>query len=82
MSSNAEAQSDRKIQEALGLYRALAEEMKYSTFAMQTLVESCGPRTADELRRFVALCRRTRSTKSSEEGRAVREALKWADREK
>jgi diguanylate cyclase (GGDEF)-like protein/PAS domain S-box-containing protein len=82
MPSNAEAQLDRKIQEALSLYRALAEEMKYSTFAMQTLVENCVPRTADELRRFVALCRRTRSTKSSEEGRAVREALKWADREK
>jgi EAL domain-containing protein (putative c-di-GMP-specific phosphodiesterase class I) len=76
----AEANTDGRIQEALSLYRALAEEMKYSTFAMQTLVESCDPRTADELRRFVALCRRTRSTKSSEEGRAMREALKRADR--
>ena len=76
------AEADRKIQEALGLYRALAEEMKYSTFAMQTLAESCDPRTADELRRFVTLCRRTRSTKSNEEGRAVREALKRADRAK
>lgn len=75
-------EADRKIQEALSLYRALAEEMKYSTFAMQTLAESCDPRTADELRRFVALCRRTRSTKSSEESRAVREALKRADRAK
>ena len=56
--------------------------MKYSTFTMQTLAESVDPRTADELRRFVALCRRTRSTKSSEEGRAVREALKRADRAK
>lgn len=76
----AEANTDGRIQEALGLYRALAEEMKYSTFAMHTLVESCDPRTAGELRRFVALCRRTRSTKSGEEGRAVREALKRADR--
>jgi diguanylate cyclase (GGDEF)-like protein len=78
--STGKADADRKIREALGLYRALAEEMKYSTFAMQTLAESCDPRTADELRRFVALCRRTRSTKSSEEGRAMREALKRADR--
>ncbi|MDQ3744061.1 MAG: EAL domain-containing protein [Acidobacteriota bacterium] len=78
--STGETDADRKIREALGLYRTLAEEMKYSTFAMQTLAESCDPRTADELRRFVALCRRTRSTKSSEEGRAVREALKRADR--
>jgi diguanylate cyclase (GGDEF)-like protein/PAS domain S-box-containing protein len=75
-----EANADRKIQEALGLYRALAEEMKYSTFAMQTLAENCDGHTADELRRFIALCRRTRSTKSSEEARAVREALKRADR--
>jgi diguanylate cyclase (GGDEF)-like protein/PAS domain S-box-containing protein len=82
MSSTGEADADQKIQEALGLYRALAEEMKYSTFVMQTLAESYDPRTADELRRFVALCRRTRSTKSSEGGRAVREALKRADRAK
>ena len=74
------AGENHKIQNALGLYRALAEEMKYSTFAMQTLAESCDPRTEDELRRFVALCRKTRSTESSEEGRAVREALKRADR--
>jgi diguanylate cyclase (GGDEF)-like protein/PAS domain S-box-containing protein len=82
MPATAEADADRKIQEALGLYRALAEEMKYSTFAMQTLAENCDGHTADELRRFVALCRRTRSTKGSEEGRAVREALKRADRER
>ena len=82
MPSSAEAHADRKIQEALGLYRALTEELKYSTFAMQTIIESCGPRAADELRSFVALCRRTRSTKGSEEGRAVREALKRADRAK
>jgi diguanylate cyclase (GGDEF)-like protein/PAS domain S-box-containing protein len=78
--STGETDADRKIQEALGLYRSLAEEMKYSTFAMQTLAANCDPRTEDELRRFVALCRRTRSTKSSEEGRAIREALKRADR--
>jgi diguanylate cyclase (GGDEF)-like protein/PAS domain S-box-containing protein len=75
-----EAEVDRKIRETLGLYRELAEEMKYSAFAMQALFESCDPQNADALRRFVALCRRTRSTKSSEEGRAVREALKRADR--
>nr|MDQ3746248.1 EAL domain-containing protein [Acidobacteriota bacterium] len=75
-----EAEVDRKIRETLGLYRELAEEMKYSTFAMQALFESCDPQNADALRRFVALCRRTRSTKSSEEGRALREALKRADR--
>lgn len=74
------AGADRKIQEALALYRALAEEMKYSTFAMQALAENCDGHTADELRHFVALCRRTRSTKSGEEGRALREALKRADR--
>jgi diguanylate cyclase (GGDEF)-like protein/PAS domain S-box-containing protein len=74
------AEEDRKVRDALGLYRALAEEMKYSAFAMQALAESCDPRTADELRRFVDLCRRTRSSKSSESGRAMRKALKQADR--
>ncbi len=75
-----EAGADHRIREALGLYRALAEEMKYSAFAMQTLAESCDPRTAEELKRFVALCRRTRSTKAGAEGRAMRDALKRADR--
>lgn len=68
------------IEEAVRLYRALAEELKYSAFAMQTLAEDCGGQTAEELRRFVALCRRMRSTKSGEVGRAVRAALKRADR--
>lgn len=73
---------DKKLGEALRLYYALAEELRYSVFAMQTLAENCDSPTADELRRFIMLCRRTRSTKSDEEGRALREALKQADRKR
>ena len=69
-----------KIEEALRLYRDLAEEMKYPVFAMQTLAEFCDKQTVAGLRQFIALCRRTRSTPCNSEGRAIRTTLKQADR--
>ena len=71
-----------KIEEALNLYYALAEAMKFSVPVMQTLAECCDDETADGLRCFIALCRRTRSTPGGGLGRAVRTALKQADRAK
>ena len=75
-----ETEVTENIEEALRLYRDLAEEMKHPVFAMQTLAEFCDEQTLAGLRQFIALCRRTRSTPCSSEGRAIRTTLKQADR--
>ena len=72
----------RHIQDAIDLYQALAEEMRHPIFVMQTLTENRDGETAHALRRFVVLCRQTRSTVSGAAGKELRAALKRVDRER